>query len=360
MKYIVFCYNTPTLCRAIRYVDTVWGKENTHLIYADLVSPMPEMIKNDYSVTVLNTDGLDRKRGFSLIFGSCDSANRLWHVVLDIVNSINDELSLVVFRDNAIQEATVITRIKRIKPSASIILIEEGAGIYATSGLAPRYKLIKTIIYRLYGIDSYSLSGSAQGMNKYIDRIICAHPESLTQKVSPNVKIEQIIPIFTQVLNEYIIRAHLGRATAEQLYNYVFLTQPISDFRRNYDELLASHQLLLPKVFEILSALGNTIIKLHPRENYDYTQFVGEHVAISSKEESVLPFECLMQYYGNPQMISMFSSTSMTIKSPKPSLYLYKIFSIPGVEGVLGKDLLDKNNIIACVTLDDLCANLVN
>jgi len=361
MKYIVFSYNLPTLCRAIKYTDVIFGKNNTSLVYIDLVSAIPQQIKEDYNVIELNSNFLDKKRGLELIIGSCIITNKLWGSVKKVLDDYrNDDVTLVVFRDNEIQEATLIKRIKKYKKDVNILLMEEGSGIYALDRVAPRFKLLKKIIYSFFGIGSYSLSSYPQGMNKNINKIICSHPESMSaKKIDLKIVIEKMIPIFTYQLNAYIISSVLDKVSKTTQYDYVFLTQPITDFRRNYDELLENHHSLLPKIFDCLKEKGKTIIKLHPRESYDYTQFEDTNIAISSPDESILPFECLMQFYGNPQMISMFSSTSISINADKPSLYLYKMFSIPGVEKLYSENHLKNNNILVCESLDNFLKSLV-
>lgn len=358
MKYIVFCYNTPTLCRTIRYVNSIWGIENTSIIYANLVSDIPQNIVRDYHIELVETNHVDKKRGFQLIIQSCLVTNQISKVVLEKKKNIHEDTTLIVFRDNEIEEATIIRRMKKYFPQTKITLIEEGSGIYALSRIEPRFKLLKKIIYKCFGIGSYSLTSNPQGLNKDVSCIICSNPESITTKVCQGVNIEQIIAIFTYELNDYITKSFFKNNESEDKYDFVFLTQPLTDFREDYEKLIRVHSDLLPKIFKILSKYGKTIIKLHPRETYNYDKYINDRVNISSKEEAEIPFECLLQHYGNPQMISMFSSASISIQTEKSSLYLYKLFSIPGVDGLYEESHLKNNNIIVCESIEDIEKNL--
>lgn len=362
MKYVIFVYNMSTLCRAIQYIDSQWGKENSTILYADLVSEIPSVIMKDYEISTINTNSLDtRCKGMSLLIGSCCSAISAWKKLDSIIKTTNELITFVVFRDNEIQEATMIKKAtKKYSDKIRIWLIEEGSGIYAVKRIPPRYLIIKTITHLFFGASTYSLKSIPQGMNENIEKIICTHPELLRDKFkNSNVIIEKMIPVFTHELSKYITESILGECGVYTKYDYVFLTQPITDFPKDYESLLVTHQELLPQVFDILSKNGSTIIKLHPRENYDYSVFIGEEISLSKQEEKQIPFECLMQLYGNPQMISMFSSTSMTISTDKPSIYLCELFKIPGTDHLYSSDHYSNNNIIICNTLEGFSKALV-
>lgn len=354
MKYVVFCYNTPTLCRTIKYTNSIWKKENTSIIYSDLVSNIPQKIVDDYKITVVKTDKLDKKRGLELIVKSCIVTNKIWDVIDSKINELQEDITLVVFRDNEIQESTIISRIKSKYSKINITLIEEGSGIYALNRVEPRYKCIKAFIYKIFGIGNYSLKNNPQGTNENLDKIICTKPSSILQKVDKRVNVEKLIPIFTYDLNDYIIKAYMGETKQLEKYDYVFLTQPLTDFMGVYERLKKENDLLLPKIFNILSRKGKVIIKLHPRDTYDYSNYLDDNISISTSKEAEIPFECLLQYYGNPQMISYFSSASVTINTDKPSIYIYKLFDFPNMDDMYEKNHLAENNIIVCESVENL------
>lgn len=358
MKYVVFSYNMLTLCRSLRYIDEVWGKENSTIIYADLVSPVPDAIKNDYDVVTIDTDSLEAtKRGFSLIFGSCRCANKAWKILDRIVADANDEVTLVVFRDNQPQEATLIERFhKKYSDKGKIILIEEGSMIYAKKRVPIRYQMIKKIIYSLYGVSLYSLLPVPHGDHKYISKIICVNPDLYKKRNSLNrdVDVEKMINIFVESFNNYIIESVTGKKCEEfPKFDYVYLTQPYTDYREEYEKIMDISNDLLPKIFGILNEHGRTIIKPHPRESMDYSVYVNENVELVSEKEQFLPFECLMQLYGNPQQISMCSSVSISNKSDKQSIYTFRMFDIPNDESCYHENYFSDNNIVVCDNLTD-------
>ena len=360
MKYAVFVYNISTLCRAISYIDTLWGKDNSTILYADLVSPIPETIRQDYKVRIINTNLLDsRCRGMALLLGSCRSSINAWKELDTLLKKSGEPYTFIVFRDNEIQEATMIEKAYRKYPQKiRIWVMEEGSGIYAMKRVSGRFLNFKRMIYLLFGVSTYSLHAVPQGMNDKVEKIICSHPELLKEKYkNKGIELEKMIPVFTQELSEYITNSVLGKQINYPKYDYVFLTQPFTDFPSEYDDLLAIHQKLLPQIFDILKKNGNTIIKLHPRESYDYSIYTG--ISLSKQEEKQIPFECLMQLYGNPQMISMFSSTSVTIQTEKPSIYLSKLFNIPGTDHLYAAEYYIKNNIIICDSLEQFQEALV-
>lgn len=63
MNRIVLTYNSLTLCRALRYTELVWGKDNTVILYMNLVNPIPQKIINDYNIINIETNHLDKKKG---------------------------------------------------------------------------------------------------------------------------------------------------------------------------------------------------------------------------------------------------------------------------------------------------------
>ena len=359
MKYIVFTYNILTLCRAIKYTEKQWGKENTKIIYTDLVSPLPEQFKKDYNITFLSSNNLDKLRGIHAIVESCQHAKSAWRLVDNFIKEdIEKKYTLVIFRDNEVQESTIIQKVKkRYKNQIEVWLIEEGSGLYALDKVPIRYRLLKKIIFNLFNVSLYSLKNLTQGMNPNVDKIICTDINDIISQKNKLAFKEKMIDIFTEDFNSYIVNSVIGDKYKESNFDYVFLTQPFTDFRANYNEVLQSHEDLLPLIFEVLSKRGKTLIKLHPREQYDYSQYAGENVILLDSKD--LPFECMMQMYSYPQMISMYSSASINIKTQKPSIYLFKLFNIPGTEKLFPTDYFTKNNIILCNNIEEFSKALL-
>lgn len=355
MKYIFFCYNTLTLCRAIKYARDVYGLKNSTIVYSDFVSDIPKRILDDFHVKYIESDLLNiRFKGLKLHIKSVIVTNKIWKV-------INGELSekennvLIVFRDNEVQETTFISRINKLtKKKVEIWIMEEGSGLYAFRRAEVRYRNLKKFIYTFAGCSLESLADNfTQGMNPQIQKVVCTKPREFLIKRN-NVVVEQMIDIFTPEFNNYLFRLVGQQGIGNSIkYDYVFLTQPFHDFRENYKRLSEIHEVLLPIVFDILRKKGKTVIKLHPREQYDYFKFCGNGVDMPDRFIQQLPFECLMQTFGNPQMISMFSSACINIKTNKPSIFLGQLFKIPGAESLFDDEFYKANNIIPCKTIDE-------
>lgn len=361
MKYIFFTYNLLTLSRAIRYTDEFYGKENTLIIFSDFASNLPNKIKNDYNVKFVSSDSLNNGiRGLKLIYKTCMITNKIWKIIDNAILKANDPVSLILFRDNEVQEITWINRTsKKYGNKVNFCLMEEGAGLYAKTKPNIKYKIIKKIIYLFFGIFTESVENCTQGMNKKVTKIICTKPDAFRKKRNESeLVLEQMIDIFVPSFNEYMVKAVIGKKTKVKKYDYVFLTQPFHDFRSEYEMLLQRYTELLPVVFSELSKNGNTVIKLHPREQYDYSIYTDDHVDLPNELEQQLPFECLMKLYGNPQMISMFSSASINISTTKPSLYIGEWFGIPGAKDLFDEEFYIKNNIKRCSSYNEFVTSI--
>ena len=363
MQYIFFTYNLLTLCRAIRYTDLMYGKDNTTIIYSDFVSELPTKLQQDYSIEYVDSHSLNNGiNGLQLVMQTSNITNQIWKVIQrHISTNSNDKVVLIVFRDNEIQETTWISRLaKKMGGKAQIWLMEEGAGLYAAKRAPIRYSSIKRLIYTIKEVSRESLQNYTQGMNPKINKVICTNPDEFRKKRNDlSVDVEKMIDVFVPEFNNYLIDSiDVGNITKSK-YDFVFLTQPFHDFKNRYDELLKTHDELLLQIFDILSKKGKTVIKLHPREQYDYAKFQGQGVDLPGGVEQQLPFECLMQLYGNPQMISMFSSTCINVKIDKPSIYLGELFNFPVAKELFDVEFYKKNNIFSCKTLEEF-KNIIN
>lgn len=350
MKYIVLTYNYLTLVRALKYINDVWGRENSVILYMNLVSKFPERIMLDYTAKEIKCKSLNAgKHGFSLLRLNIVNTRRTWKCVNQLLDSFDTEFVICLFKDNELLEATVIENaMSKFGYRCHIWLIEEGTGLYASTMIKPRFPFVKRFINHHFGLSNYGLKAIPQGMHPFLEKIICTKPELFKRKVNrENLEIEKMQEVFTDDLNDYFVRLILQNKEKKN-YDYVFLTQPFRDLKLDYDYLLNKHKKYLPLIFEILSNYGRVLIKLHPREHFDYKQYTNEKIDIVEGVENNIPFECLMSYYGNPQMISMYSSTSINIKSSKRSIFLGKLFDFPDMETLFPNEFYEENNIISC------------
>ena len=362
MKYIAICYNYLTLARVLKYTNTEWKKENTYIIFINLLFDLPMSIVSDYSIQTIECVPQSAKlTGFSLLNENCIEANKTWTYIDDIISNSNSNFTIVVFKDNEAIECSVIERAKhKFSSRIKVMLFEEGTGLYANNVVPVRFSLVKKIFYKLKKVSSYCVDSHSQGENPLVDVVVCTKPSLFLKKKQANFRIEEMKQIFTHEINQYLIKSVLGDVNSTSKVDFVFLTQPFKDWKEEYMKLEETHNVMLPKIFEILKNHGTTVIKLHPREHYDYSKFKAANISVASEMENLLPFECLMELYGNPQLISMFSSTAINIKTSKKSIYLGKLFDFPIMDKLFSSDFYHNNNIVMCETIEMFEESLIS
>lgn len=358
MKYIVYSFNYPTLCRALRYIDTQWGKENTTLIFASLVSPLPDAIKKEYNV--LTVDGYDRSRihGLKGFLADCLICRNSWKQLKHSMAGLS-EVTLIVFRDNEPQEATLIEQVYRHFPNVRIHLwiIEEGFGLYATKRDPIKALKTKKLLYRLAGISLYALADQPQGMNPRIEKAICNQPDLVSAKFGKTI-VEQQIPIFIPEFNkrfaEYVLDT---QGQAPQVFDFVFLTTPIEDTFGNSTKHAKIYAQFLEKLVSTTATKGTLLIKSHPRDGHDYSRYANSKVKVCTSLENKIPFECLNSYYGNPQIITVFSSVSLYATNEKPVIFVNNLL---GISSDVAQILNQKSEqaVISCNSFYDLSSAL--
>lgn len=355
MKYIVYAFNYPTLCRALRYIDSQWGKENSILIFAELVSPLPEAIKEEYHATVIRGYNRSQFGGVKGLFADIAITHASCRAVNKVIRSFNGEFTLVVFRDNEIQEATIIECVfKRYSDRCHLWIIEEGVGLYRTDRNPIHYLPIKRILFPILGLSRYALKNVSQGEHPRIEQVICSQPNLMATKFCGKNLVKQI-DIFTPEFSTRFAQCILNAdCINKQHFNYVFLTSPIFDFTdqtaENYDFYRSSIQKLVQTVREY----GSLVIKSHPRDHYDYSPFAcDDAVKICGPLENAIPFECLYEYFGRPQIISAGSSVSLNSNSEKPTIFVYRLLHYNSVMGQLMQESSDIKPII-CNDFEDL------
>lgn len=357
MRRIIVTYNYLTLCRSLQYTQYKWYKDDNIIIYMNLICEIPNKVKEDNNIKTIECDNLDKKRGFNLINGACLIAKKLTKTCIEEIGT-EKEVEFVCFRDNEVQEATVIKTLRAEKNrSIKIVLMEEGNGLYANTRISTRYNFIKRIIYLLNRVSVYPLKDRTQGMNEMIDKVICKNPAFFLRK-RKDVTVEKLNDMFTVEFNNYFVSS-ISPEFLNRKYDYVFLSQPFTDYRSNFKELLDNHKKLYPQIFSILSKYGTVLIKPHPRDDFNYKLYENNRVSVISDDLKMVPFECLIGALGNPQIVSMYSSACFNINNNKKSIFLGKIFGIPDIQNLFDNDLLQRNNIVLCDDIEEF-ENTIN
>lgn len=355
MKYIAYAINYPTLCRALRYIDTQWGKENTVLFYATLVSPLPEGVSARYNVIEIAGHNRGRISGFEALYADFSTANTSWKKLRRLLKDTDEDFTLVVFRDNEAPEATLIEKAARHFPKRfHLWIMEEGVGLYRTDRNPVRSVWVKKLLYRMLGISTYALKNVSQGEHPRIEKVICQHPDWATEKFRDK-QIQQQLDVFVPEFNLRFAEYVLGALSREEGgYDYVFLTTPIAQCVNFTEEYAKRYAQFLDEMVSYATAGGKLLIKCHPRDTYDYSKYQNmPNVKVCSALENQVPFECLHAYYGLPQMISIGSSVSLKDTGGKPTIFVHNLLDVPtAIESLLAKHAPE--SMILCQTMEDL------
>ena len=353
MKYIVFAINYPTLCRALRYIDTQWGKENSILMYATLVSPLPEGLVKDYDVIEIAGHNRGRIGGLKALFADALTANRSWHQLRKLVKDTQEEFTLVVFRDNEAPEATIIEKAARHFPKRfHLWIIEEGTGLYRTDRPPIQGVWLKKRLFRLLGISTYDLKSVSQGEHPKVEKVICQQPEWAAEKFAGK-DIAQQIPVFVPEFNPRFAAYVLGAAPESSCFDFVFLTTPCQDIATLTDNFYENYGVFLENLTRHASG-SKLLIKCHPRDTYDYQKYTQiPNVKVCSSLENQVPFECLYAYYGFPKVISLGSSFTLDNPDGKPTIFAHKLLGLPAsIESLMSK--YTPEMLVLCETMEDL------
>ena len=354
MKYIAYAINYPTLCRALRYIDTQWGKENSILMYATLVSPLPAELTKDYNVVEIDGHNRGRISGLRALFADASTANHSWHKLRQLVQNTQEEFTLVVFRDNEAPEATLIEKAMRHFPKRfHLWIIEEGVGLYRTDRPLIQGVWLKKWLFRLLGISTYALRKVSQGEHPKVEKVICQQPEWAAEKFAGK-DIEQQIPVFVPEFNPRFAAYVLGSAPENSRYDYVFLTVPCQNVAASVENFYARYEAFLECLVRYATKNGRLLIKCHPRDTYNYQKYAQiPNVRVCSALENQVPFECLYAYYGFPKVISLGSSFTLDDPDSKPTIFAHKLLGLSAsIEDLMIKHTPE--TLVICETMEDL------
>ena len=324
MKYYVYTFNYLTLFKSIIYTEKEWGVDNTFIMYTPYIALPPAGLEKKYNSYIVRTPRREKRKNYYTKLSDCKKI--AWEMLRYIEkNEQNKEskIKVVLFRDNMFTETFLIKLIKQKFSNVTFILMEEGLGLYAEKkqtsvGLKMS---IKMVINRFFGIPSFPLLGFPQGCNPNVDTIVCSKPEALKgtyQDRGDNLVHE--IELFTKENCQFFLLDVLNIVIPEIEYNYVFLTQPL--FSASNQKQAEKYRTFLKRIFEIMTHYGKVLIKPHPRDTWSYEEFAKGAIDVADSRTSKCPFECLMGYYGNPQIITFFSSAACNTYSGKPSIFL--------------------------------------
>ena len=265
-----------------------------------------------------------------------------------------EDCSFVVFKDFEIRECLIINHLKAKYKNAKFVLMEEGIGMYANPPHNKKSfkRWVHSGLLFVYGAPKYFIENHPMGCNPAIDRIICSNPDALRKRgFSKDAIIEKEINVFSKENCEYLLKNLFKIELGGCAFDYVFLTQPVylnsTMGHEKYDRFLK-------ELFAILKQKGSVLIKKHPRDKWNYEPYKDNNVDVCGDEINHIPFECLMGAYGNPQMMTLFSSAACNPLTNKKSVFLYKLLP-ESVGGCQIDNILDNSaNVVICDNFSDL------
>lgn len=350
MRYYFYTINYATLFRAICYEEQVYGKENSFIFYADIVSELSDEIKKEYRIKLIPSEIYRNKtNGLQGVINGAKVALQSYEYIVEEMKDF-EEVTLFIFRDNEPQEATLIERLKKKYGNLiHIVLVEEGSGIYASGRPPIRKKIIKRMIYNIMGISAYALKNNPQGMNAHLEKIICKNPNAMPQN-KKSIEIEQQINIFSKEFSTKILKI-MNCDLAYDDFAYIFLGEPMTDFGIN-SPLVERYVEFIQQLIDSISPYGKLLIKPHPREKFDYSAFNSYHVNVLDEEFKRIPVECILACCENIVVLSLYSSANANLSNGKTSYYLYKLMEIKEMDGGFSNKYLSDNKIEVC---NDFC-----
>ena len=356
MKYIIFAYNYPTLCKAIRYVDSVFGKNDAVLIYSSFVNEAPKELVKEYGIIEIGGKQRDQQKGIRRLVVDVLTTREICKAFKSVIKKWKGEhFTLVVFKDNEAQDATLIDLAYSF--GGEIWEIEEGAGIYTIEKRKVSHKNIKRIVYPIFRVSSYAITDNPQGLHPHVSKIISAKPDLLKEKYAKtSKKLEKQIEVFTDDFSRRFVLTIMPEKKPDA-YEYVFLTTPMGDLLKG-DIEKQLYTVFLEHLFSMLEKYGRVLIKPHPRDQFDYQLYETNRVKVCEKNEQMIPFECLLGFYKGADIISLVSSANTSITRGGKSIFVYPLLGIERIGADIRQSFLEEHNIIKCNSYEELEAIL--
>ena len=352
VKYIIYAYNYPTLCKAIRYIDSEFGKKDAVLIYSSFVNKAPKELVEEYRIIEVDGRQRDQQRGIRRLVIDYLTTRDICNAFKRVVKKWrNERFTLVVFKDNEAQEATLIDLAYSF--GGEIWEIEEGVGIYTLDKRKVTHKNIKKIVYPFFQISRYAITDNPQGLHPCVSRIISANPNLLKEKYINSSKIlEKQIEIFTDDFSRKFVLTIMPEKRND-VYEYVFLTTPMEDLLYGETEKQLYIE-FLKRFFSTVEKYGRVLVKPHPRDGFDYQSFETSRVKVCEKKEQMIPFECLLGFYKGADIVSLLSSANASVKRGSKSIFVYPLLGIERIGADIRQSLLEEQNIIKCNSYEEL------
>jgi len=375
MKVVFICYNYYTLGKAVSLIESEYKTYHCSIIFKETVNPFPSNLYKLCDIAIVRESDIKtfskksvEGRGSTNILQRKIQITKQWIFQLLYCKKVyyearrripkNEKSILIVFKDNEPAEDAIINWIaKKRSGQCRVILIEEGFDLYR-SGKKEKEKnrIIKLIISKVLIVPNMAMYCFHQGMHTKIDEIRCSSPEHF-KNVRPYAKMKIVKErnIYTPDFSKYYCNLLLnGRMDLIKKYDdcdFVFLTQALIE-----NGIVEKNKYLrsLAEILQVLSRYGTVLIKAHPREKTDYSQFISDRVKICPSQLNILPFQALYAILGRPRIITFYSSGITIEGMAKPPVYTYKLLDNEKIDIMMSDLFKITDDVTICNSLDEL------
>jgi hypothetical protein len=324
MKTIFICYNYLTLYKAIYNIRNIYKNDDCVIIYRTSVSELPQNIKRHFNTIEIkiNDKTLVKPLKEYIVEGKWISLIKKTIKVIKKEVNDNELVRLVVFKDNEKMESTFIEEFKKLtNGKGSVVLIEEGIGLYLKSNQPQKLGYKYKILQNIFGLSKYFLNNYPQGYNPLVDTIVCSDVEKLNQiKGRKGLKIFNQKGIFTFDNTEFFLVNILGYKICQinvyKSFKMVYLTQPTQEIGLTEE----NEEKIIKKLSQILGE--KIIIKRHQRDNRIIKYKDNSKIFDFENEMSNIPFECIYSIMDSPIIVTFYSGTTLIRLNQTPIKFI--------------------------------------
>lgn len=324
---IYVCISLTELYRALAVHHNKYREYTDIYLYSDFVIQLPAQQRSHLTLScriVFAEYGRSFKQGTARFIGWARHAKQIQSIVKQISRK-HESVNLALFHDNWAFFPTLMEQFLRMRNAADIILLEDGISLYNPYKEQKEHRYFtKKILFKVLGLSPYALISGGIGWNRHLSVILCHNPDdSVFDKRKKRVFVDFEGPVFTKKsLLSFLHRLGISQSQLKGLksYSYIFLTQPMEEAtdRKLYLDVLH-------KVFRLLKATDRVLIKKHPRDQGDYSEFLNQNVDVCDKVLELVPAECLISYLDEIHVLTFSSSAAYQGQNFGKKIYLYRL-----------------------------------
>lgn len=317
MREIVFvCFTTYQLLIAMYYAYNLKGIKKT-LIFRNFANyNIPTSYYNKYFDNIFNIPYYENANIFTKQYYKSYYAGYLFKFS-DIYEYIaHVKKSIVIFFSDQEVMSNRIIRILKNDASNTIILSEEGLGIYES--VKSKFSIKTKIGNLLCGLRTCELIG---GCN-FHDVLLARKPEAVHERLCNNGRIIKQNDLFIDsgFIDSIVIDD--DRIKKSNKKRLIILGEPISEYNIKYGEYLE----FINRIIEDHSKDYDIFIKPHPRENSEIYKRINNCIVFD--DIKWLPVELLVLKFHFDILINTYSASVVNIAKTNPNLVIFLIYKL--------------------------------